>query len=94
MRPRRRASSRSRRLWPRKDVASRGITVNAIAPGFIVTPLTDQMPKAAWDLIVGLVPLGRAGQPGYIASAAVFLASDEAAYVTGQVVHVNGGLLI
>jgi len=77
-----------------KEVASRGITANAIAPGFIATPLTDQMPQATRDFIVGIVPLGRAGMPADIASAAVFLASEEAGYITGQVLHVNGGLLI
>ncbi len=77
-----------------KEVASRGITANAIAPGFIVTPLTDQMPVAVRKHIVELVPLGRAGLPEDIANAAVFLASDAAGYITGQVLHVNGGLLI
>jgi 3-oxoacyl-[acyl-carrier protein] reductase len=77
-----------------KEVASRGITANAIAPGFIVTPLTDQMPVDVRKRIVEIVPLGRAGLPEDIASAAVFLASDEAGYITGQVLHVNGGLLI
>jgi len=77
-----------------KEVASRGITANAIAPGFIVTPLTDQMPAAVRKHIVEIVPVGRAGLPADIASAAVFLASDEAGYITGQVLHVNGGLFM
>lgn len=76
-----------------KEVASRNVTVNAIAPGFIVTPLTDQMPRRVREMIVGVVPAARAGVPADIAAAAVFLASGAASYITGQVLHVNGGLL-
>ena len=74
------------------EVASRGITVNCIAPGFIETPMTDVLNEKQRESILGAVPLGRLGTSAEIASAAVYLASDEAAYVTGQTLHVNGGM--
>jgi 3-oxoacyl-[acyl-carrier protein] reductase len=66
--------------------------VNAIAPGFIETDMTADLPDAARQAIVDQTPLGRIGSPGEVAAAVVFLASDEASYITGQVVRVNGGM--
>lgn len=75
-----------------KEMASRRITVNAIAPGFIKTVLTDAMTDKAREGIMDYIPLGRFGEPGDIAGATVFLASDEASYITGQVIQIDGGL--
>ena len=75
-----------------QEVASRGITANAIAPGFIESPMTDVLPEAQRSSLLGRIPAGRLGQGGDIAAAAVYLASDEAAYVTGQTLHINGGM--
>lgn len=74
------------------EVASRGITVNAVAPGFIVSPMTDPLPQQAKDALLSKIPLGRMGQDAEIAASIVFLASDEAGYITGHVLDVNGGL--
>jgi 3-oxoacyl-[acyl-carrier protein] reductase len=74
------------------EVASRSITVNAIAPGFITTPMTDPLPEELKEKMKSLIPLGRFGTDGDVAAAVVFLASDEAAYITGQVLGVNGGM--
>jgi len=73
------------------EMARSGTTVNAIAPGFIDTDMTRAMPPEAFDRAVGAVPLGRPGQPEDVAAMAAFLASDDAAYVTGQVMFVCGG---
>ncbi|MFN4024888.1 MAG: 3-oxoacyl-[acyl-carrier-protein] reductase [Hyphomonas sp.] len=75
-----------------QEVASRGITANTIAPGFIESPMTDVLPEAQKTAILGQIPAGRLGAGGDIAAAAVYLASNEAAYVTGQTLHVNGGM--
>ena len=75
-----------------REVASRGITVNAVAPGFVITELTDGLPDSVKDAIKTATPLGRFGSTDDIAAAVVFLASDEAAYFTGQVLGVDGGL--
>ncbi len=75
-----------------QEVASRGITANAIAPGFIESPMTDVLPEAQKSSLLGRIPAGRLGQGADIAAAAVYLASDEAGYVTGQTLHVNGGM--
>jgi len=75
-----------------REVASRNITVNTIAPGFIETAMTDALNEKQKDSILVSVPAGRLGTSGEIASAALYLASDEAAYVTGQTLHVNGGM--
>ncbi len=75
-----------------REVASRNITVNAVAPGQITTPLTDQQPEDMKRAIVAAIPMGRAGEPAEIAHAVAFLVSDAASYITGQVLHVNGGL--
>lgn len=74
------------------EVAARGITVNCIAPGFIMTPMTAALSESQQEPILGRIPLGRFGSPEEVAACAVFLASDEAAYVTGQTLHVNGGM--
>ena len=74
------------------EVASRGITVNGIAPGFIETDMTSSLEQSRRDALVAAIPLGRLGVGEDVAAAAVFLASREASYITGQVIHVNGGL--
>ncbi len=74
------------------EIASRGITVNCVAPGFIVTAMTDALGEDASNKLVGAIPAGRLGVPEDVAACALFLASDEAAYVTGQTLHVNGGM--
>jgi 3-oxoacyl-[acyl-carrier protein] reductase/2-hydroxycyclohexanecarboxyl-CoA dehydrogenase len=73
------------------EMARAGVTVNAIAPGFIDTAMTRAMPPEVFDKVIAAVPLGRAGQPEDVAAAAAFLASDDASYMTGQVLFVCGG---
>jgi 3-oxoacyl-[acyl-carrier protein] reductase len=75
-----------------QESASRGVTVNVVAPGFVQTAMTDVLPDAHKEKLLGAIPLGRMGQPEDIAAAVVYLASNEAAWVTGQVLHVNGGM--
>ena len=75
-----------------QEVASRGITVNCVAPGFIESPMTEALNEAQKDQILSTIPQGRLGSGGDVAAACVYLASDEAAYVTGQTLHVNGGM--
>jgi 3-oxoacyl-[acyl-carrier protein] reductase len=75
-----------------QEVASRGITVNCVAPGFIATAMTDALNEKQRAAILERIPGARLGTPAEVASAVVYLASDEAAYVTGQTVHVNGGM--
>ena len=77
-----------------KELASRGITVNAIAPGFIQTEMTDVLSDAVKEASAAQIPLGIFGKPEDIANAAAFLASDEAGYITGQVLHVDGGMVM
>lgn len=74
------------------EVASRNITVNCVAPGFITTAMTDFLTDDQRDRTLKMIPAGRFGNPEDVASAVVFLASDEAAYVTGQTLHINGGM--
>lgn len=74
------------------EVASRGITANAIAPGFIKTPMTDVLPDALKEKYLAKIPAGRFGEPDDIAAVCVFLASNEASYINGQTIHVNGGM--
>jgi 3-oxoacyl-[acyl-carrier protein] reductase len=77
-----------------REVASRGITVNAVAPGYIVTDIWDDVPEPARQRAVELIPLGAAGTPEQVAEAVAFFASDAAAYITGQVLNVDGGMLM
>ncbi|MFN4087670.1 MAG: 3-oxoacyl-[acyl-carrier-protein] reductase [Alphaproteobacteria bacterium] len=74
------------------EVGSRGITVNCVAPGFIATPMTDALKEAQREALLGRIPAGRLGDAADIGAAVVYLASDEATYVTGQTLHVNGGM--
>ncbi|MCL2889888.1 MAG: SDR family oxidoreductase, partial [Alphaproteobacteria bacterium] len=74
------------------EVASRGITANCIAPGFIKTAMTDVLPDELKDAYMKQIPAGRFGEPDDIANACLFLASDMSSYITGQTLHVNGGL--
>lgn len=75
-----------------QELASRNVTVNAVAPGFIATPMTDVLNDKQREGILGRVPAGRLGSPDEIAAAVLYLVSDEAGYVTGQTLHVNGGM--
>ena len=75
-----------------REIASRNVTVNAVAPGFIQTDMTDELPEAQREAILGQVPLARLGLPEEIAKAVAFLASDDAGYITGETLHVNGGM--
>jgi 3-oxoacyl-[acyl-carrier protein] reductase len=75
-----------------QEVASRGITVNTIAPGFIETAMTDALDDKQKEALIPGIPAGRLGTGGDISSACVYLASEEASYVTGQTLHVNGGM--
>jgi 3-oxoacyl-[acyl-carrier protein] reductase len=74
------------------EVASRGITVNAVAPGFITTAMTDKLTDDQKKGIMDQIPAARMGEPGEIAAAVLYLSSPEAAYVTGTTLHVNGGM--
>jgi len=75
-----------------QELASRQITVNCVAPGFIASAMTDVLPEAQKDALLGKIPAGKLGEGGDIAAAVVYLASAEASYVTGQTLHVNGGM--
>ena len=75
-----------------REVAARGVTVNLVAPGFIETDMTANLPDAVKETYRGQIPLGRFGTAADVAAAVAFLASDGAAYITGQVIHVNGGI--
>ena len=77
-----------------KELAPRGITVNAIAPGYIATDMTDQITDQAKENLITKIPLGRIGSPSDIAASALFLASDEAGYITGQTLTVDGGMVM
>ena len=76
------------------EVASRGITVNAVAPGFIVSPMTDPLPDKVKEELIARIPLGRMGTDKEVAAGILFLASDEASYLTGHVLDINGGLYL
>lgn len=76
------------------EVATRGITVNCIAPGFIETPMTDVLTEEQKNRILSGIPMGKMGQAEDIANSIVFIASKEASYITGQTIHVNGGMLM
>ena len=77
-----------------QEYAKRGVTANCVAPGFIVTPMTDKLNDKQREVILAKVPANRAGTPEEVAAAVLFLASNEAAYVTGQTLHVNGGMVM
>jgi 3-oxoacyl-[acyl-carrier protein] reductase len=77
-----------------RELASRGITVNCVAPGYIDTDMTSELPEAVKEKILSEIPLGILGEPEYIAKAVTYLASDDARYVTGQAIHVNGGMFM
>ena len=77
-----------------REVASRGITANCIAPGFIETPMTHGLNEKQTEAIAASIPAGTFGKPGDIAAAAVFLASEEARYITGETLHINGGMVM
>jgi 3-oxoacyl-[acyl-carrier protein] reductase len=77
-----------------KELGSRGITCNAVAPGFIETDMTESLPAEMRESVIKTAPAGRLGLPGDISPAVVFLASEEAAYITGQTLTVDGGLTL
>lgn len=77
-----------------REVAARGITVNAVAPGFIATAMTESLPEGIKESFVNIIPMKKFGDPKDVAHAVKFLLSDEAAYITGQVISVNGGMLM
>jgi 3-oxoacyl-[acyl-carrier protein] reductase len=77
-----------------RELGSRGITVNAVAPGFIETQMTDAMPEGLRDAALGKIPLGRLGTPEDVGNIVAFLASDAASYVTGQTITVDGGMTV
>lgn len=75
-----------------REVGSRNITVNSVAPGFIQTDMTHELPEATRETLLKQIPLGRMGDPNEIAAAVAFLVSDQASYITGETLHVNGGM--
>jgi 3-oxoacyl-[acyl-carrier protein] reductase len=75
-----------------REVASRAITVNAVAPGFIATDMTEALPEEQHKVLLGQIPLARLGQPEEIAAAVGFLTGETAGYITGEILHVNGGM--
>lgn len=77
-----------------REFASRNITVNAVAPGYIVTDMTKELPEKVKENILSAIPMGTLGEPDDVAGAVAYLASDDAKYVTGQVIHVNGGMFM
>ncbi|HSI66951.1 MAG TPA: 3-oxoacyl-[acyl-carrier-protein] reductase [Planococcus sp. (in: firmicutes)] len=77
-----------------RELSSRGITANAVAPGFITTDMTDKLSDDVQKAMLDQIPLGRFGEPGDVAKAVLFLASDEASYMTGQTLHLDGGMVM
>lgn len=77
-----------------REVASRGITVNAVAPGFIATAMTESLPEEVQRQFLSVIPVGRFGTPDEVAQAVGFLLSDESSYITGQVININGGMFM
>lgn len=77
-----------------RELGRKNVTVNAICPGFIETDMTRGVPEKVWDLMVSKIPMGRVGKPEDVANCIAFLASDEAAYITGEVINVGGGMVL
>jgi len=77
-----------------QEVASRNVTANCVAPGFIATAMTDALDEGQQERVNGMIPMGRMGSGDEIAASVLYLASEEAAYVTGQTIHVNGGMIM
>lgn len=77
-----------------RELARKGVTCNIICPGFIETDMTRAVPEKVWDIMVGKIPMGRAGKPEDVANIIAFLASDEARYITGEVINVGGGMIL
>lgn len=77
-----------------RELAKKGVTCNAICPGFIDTDMTRGVPEKVWDTMISKIPMGRAGSPQDVANMVAFLASDEAAYITGEVINVGGGMIL
>ena len=77
-----------------RELARKGVTCNAICPGFIETDMTKGVPDKVWDVMISKIPMGRAGSPSDVANMVAFLASDEANYVTGEVINVGGGMIV
>ena len=75
-----------------RETASRNVTVNCVAPGYIATPMTLNLPEAVKKWFIDIIPMGRFGEPADVARAVRFLCSDDAAYITGQIINVNGGM--
>jgi 3-oxoacyl-(acyl-carrier-protein) reductase len=77
-----------------RELARKNVTCNAICPGFIDTDMTRSVPEKVWDIMISKIPMGRVGQPADVANLVAFLASDEAGYITGEVINVGGGLVL
>jgi 3-oxoacyl-[acyl-carrier protein] reductase/2-hydroxycyclohexanecarboxyl-CoA dehydrogenase len=77
-----------------RELARKGVTVNAICPGFIKTDMTTSIPEKVWDIMISKIPAGRAGEPADVANMVAFLCSNEAEYITGEVINVGGGMVL
>lgn len=77
-----------------RELARKGVTANAICPGFISTDMTRSVPEKVWDIMISKIPAGRAGEPEDVGNLVAFLASDEASYITGEVINVGGGMVL
>lgn len=77
-----------------RELAKKGVTCNVICPGFIETDMTKGVPEKVWDIMVDKIPMGRAGKPSDVANLVTFLASDEADYITGEIINVGGGMIV
>lgn len=77
-----------------RELAKKGVTCNAICPGFIDTDMTRSVPEKVWDIMIDKIPMGRAGKPSDVANLITFLGSDEANYITGEVINVGGGMIL
>ena len=77
-----------------RELGRKGVTANAICPGFIETDMTRGVPEKVWDMMINKIPMGKAGKPEHVANLVAFLASDEASYITGEVINVGGGMFL